>query len=145
PWSAENCVGRQNPVGWRITGPTAGDRGDITSRIDLAHAIVRSVGDENATCSVSGRAVRVVQRGGRRSYSRGLVSTARDTSAGNRVNRAVRGAYLTNSLVIGIGDVEIARIVHRHTPRIEENRVCGRSCVALENAAVERPDGSVNR
>ena len=63
-----------------------------------------------------------------------LAAKTRDTGAGDRGDRAV-GGYLPHAVVRSVGEVEIARRIHRHPRRCIDLRVRGWSAVARKIVA----------
>ena len=129
--ASELRLDRRTPVPAAAELPRPRNRGDRPRRIHLADAVVDWIGDVDVA--------RPVHRHGRGETETGLGRWPPVPAAGgysgprNRRDRP-RRIHFADAVVSGIGDVEVARPVHRHLPGGTEMRLDRRASVPAEAA-----------
>ena len=125
-WVGEFRVGGRAAVPAEAQGTSACHGCDHARCVHLAHAVVRGVGDVEVARRVHRHAAGVPeQRAGRRAA---VPAVAPDVRARDRRDHA-RRVHLAHAVVRAVGDVKVARRVHRHTARESESRPRGRFVV----------------
>ena len=125
------------PAETGLPGPR--DRGDRPGGIHLANPVAAGIGDVEIACPVH----RHTTGGGELRLGRRTPVPAETALPGPR-DRGDRpgGIHLADALVEGIGDVEVARPVHRHAMGISELRLGRRTPVPAETARAGPRDRS---
>ena len=105
----------------------------------LPDAVVLGVGDVQIADRVDRDADGRVEVGRRARDPVAVV--ARRARPGDGIDDAARGRHLPHAVVARVGDVEIARSVHRHAPRAVELRRRGLAAVTAVSAHACAGDG----
>ena len=122
--------------------PVARHRGDHPRSVHLADAVVARIGDVQVARAVQRHATGSVQL---RRHSRAAVPAEAERLARHRGDHP-RGVHLADAAVAIIGDVQVARAVHRHALGGAQSRRSGRAAIPAEAAAPrDRLDNPVAR
>src|SRR5262249_14270187 len=108
-------------------GAGAGDGGDDAVGFDCANAVVVPVGDEYLVLGVDGQGGGIVQLGG--GGGAAVAAEAGSAGAGDGDDDAV-GLDLADTLVVLVGEEDVAVAVEGHAPRLAQHRGGGRAVVA---------------
>ena len=137
-----HAAGKEEPRRSRraaVTGsPASRHRGDIArGGVHLADAVVERIGDIEIARPVHRYALGRAEPRRCRCRRAAVAAEAGSPASREGGDIARRGIHLADAVVIRIGDIEVARPVHRHAVGAVELRRCRRGAVAAE--AAERP------
>jgi hypothetical protein len=124
------CIDRH--IAWRQKFVRARDRADDAVRSHFTYAIVPKIRDIQVACAIHSDSIRCVQTRGRRRPP--IPTESSRPVAGHRRDRAIR-SDLAHTMVIGIGDKQVACTVERHTFGITESRRAGQASIAHRTTA----------
>ena len=133
----EGGGGGRSPVAGIAARAGAGDGGNGAVGVDLAHAPAE-IGHVEAACGVHGQAERVPQlRVDGRAAIAGVTRQAIAREGGDQA----AGRHLADDVVAGVGDVEIAGGIHRHSLGRRDLGVGGRPAISRITRRAVTGDG----